>query len=83
VKHPSKEKQEKKKQNMFDTILMSSTKSPEAQDEIDRYLSTDTENVQDVLLWWSERRAMFPCLSRMALDYLTIPGASFFRNNLT
>jgi hypothetical protein len=59
---------------MFDTILTSSTKPLEARDEVDRYLSTDTENIRDPLLWWSERRAMFPCLSRMALDYLTIPG---------
>jgi hypothetical protein len=30
--------------------------------------------VDDVLLWWFEHRDSFPGLSRMALDYLTIPG---------
>jgi hypothetical protein len=62
---------------MFDTLLSSSTQSSELRDEIDRYLSTDTEKVTDVLLWWFERRAMYPCLSRMALDYLSIPGMLF------
>ena len=42
-----------------------------------RYLSTDPENVKDVLIWWHERKAMYPRLSRMALDYLTIPGTLF------
>jgi hypothetical protein len=62
---------------MFDTLLSSSTQSSELRDEIDRYLSTDTEKVTDVLIWWFERRAMYPCLSRMALDYLSIPGMWF------
>jgi hypothetical protein len=42
--------------------------------ELDKYLSTDVEQVSDVLAWWHEHRAMYPHLSRMALDYLTIPG---------
>jgi hypothetical protein len=62
---------------MFDTLLSSSTQSSELCDEIDHYLSTDTEKVTDVLLWWFERCAMYPCLSRMALDYLSIPGMLF------
>ena len=45
-------------------------------DELARYLSTDPEQVQDVLLWWTEQKSTFPRLSRMALDYLTIPGES-------
>jgi hypothetical protein len=43
-------------------------------DEVSRYLSTDPEQVRDVLLWWHERKSVYPCLSRMALDYLSIPG---------
>lgn len=62
-----------KSANIFDPILDSSSK-PDLRDKIDRYLSTDTETVQNVLLWWWERRAMYPCLSQMALDYLSIPG---------
>ena len=50
----------------------------EVRDEIDRYLDTDTEVVDKPLLWWWERRSMYPCLSRMALDYLSIPGMSGF-----
>ena len=41
----------------------------ELRDELERYLSTDPENVTNVIAWWHEHRAMYPCLSRMALDY--------------
>lgn len=44
--------------------------------ELDRYLSADVEHVTDTIVWWHERRSSYPCLSRMALDYLTIPGTS-------
>lgn len=43
-------------------------------DEIDRYLRAKREAPENVLLWWVEHRAEYPRLSRMALDYLTIPG---------
>jgi len=59
---------------MFNTILTFSAKYLEVHDEVNRYLSTDTENVSDVLLWWTECCAMYPCLSQMAVDYLSIPG---------
>ncbi|KAF4610550.1 hypothetical protein D9613_006531 [Agrocybe pediades] len=45
----------------------------ELRDELDQYLSTDPENVKDALLWWHEKRHTFPKLSRMALDYLSVP----------
>jgi hypothetical protein len=47
---------------------------------MDTSLATDVDDVKDGLAWWYERRAMFPCLSRMARDYLSIPGefSSFF-----
>lgn len=44
------------------------------QNELDAYLSTDIEDVDDALLWWHKRCHTFPHLSCMALDYLTIPG---------
>jgi hypothetical protein len=28
-------------------------------------------------MWWHEKRATYPCLSRMARDYLSIPGKLF------
>ena len=62
---------------MFDTILKSSSsKTVELRSELDRYLSIDTEVVDNVLLWWWEQKSVYPCLSRMALDYLSIPGRS-------
>ena len=47
---------------------------PDVRDKLKRYLATDVEPVSDALQWWHDRRATFPNLSRMALDYLTIPG---------
>ncbi len=34
----------------------------------------DPENVEDALAWWNEQHAMYPHLSHMALNYLSIPG---------
>jgi hypothetical protein len=50
------------------------SKSTADRNELDRYLSSDTEDVGDVLQWWMDRRSTFPRLSRMALDYLGTPG---------
>ena len=60
---------------MFNSLLKP-IKHSRFRDEIDRYLAMDTEAVADPLLWWFEHRSMYPALSRMALDYLTIPGMS-------
>ncbi len=43
-------------------------------DELTLYLSTGPENVTNALQWWHGKRKTYPHLSRMALDYLTIPG---------
>lgn len=42
--------------------------------EIDVYLSLAVENVKDPLKWWVDNRQAYPNLSRMARDYLSIPG---------
>jgi hypothetical protein len=69
-----------KKHNIFDELpALTAPKIAELRDELARYLSTDPEQVKDVLLWWHEHEAMYPRLSRMALDYLTIPGKAFGR----
>jgi hypothetical protein len=61
--------------NIFDNLpALSAPRTRELCDELDRYLSTDPEHVVDVLMWWTERRSMYPSLSHMALDYLSIPG---------
>ena len=60
---------------MFDHILdIPPPTSNTPSDELQRYLTADTEDVVDGLMWWHERCAMFPHLSRMARDYLSIPG---------
>ena len=62
---------------MFDNLpSLSAPSSSELRDELDQYLSTDPEQVSDVCAWWYERRAAYPRLHHMALDYLTIPGVS-------
>ena len=64
-----------KPKNMFDNLPSLSTPTQkELLDKLDRYLSTDPEMVEEVLMWWHEHRGMYPCLSHMTLDYLTIPG---------
>ncbi|KIL54603.1 hypothetical protein M378DRAFT_47609, partial [Amanita muscaria Koide BX008] len=46
-------------------------------DEIQLYLSTETEDIKiDPIRWWHEKRKTYPRLYRMALDYLTIPATS-------
>ena len=65
----------KHSKNIFDNLpALSAPRIRELRDELDRYLSTDPEHVVDVLMWWTERKSMYPHLSRMALDYLSIPG---------
>jgi hypothetical protein len=65
--------------NIFDDLpALTAPKTTELRDELARYLSTDPELVKDVLLWWHEHKATYPRLSQMALDYLTIPGESYY-----
>ncbi len=47
---------------------------PSSSDELQRYLTADIEDVKDALMWWHERCQIFPWLSHMACDYLSIPG---------
>ena len=67
--------QQDESENMFDDLHALAAPPPtELRGELQRYLSTDPEHVTDVLAWWYARKAVYPCLHRMALDYLTIPG---------
>ena len=43
-------------------------------DELTAYLEEDRERVSDVLEWWKKKQVVFPRLSRMAVDYHSIPG---------
>jgi hypothetical protein len=70
--------------NMFDAMqALAAPRTRELRNEIDRYLSTDVEETSDVLMWWRERRSMFPKLARMATDYLSIPRAVMLLHLLT
>jgi len=51
-------------------------KSTDLGDELKCYLNADIEDIPDPIAWWHEHCAVYPHLSHMALDYLTIPGES-------
>ena len=55
--------------------MLRSPEATELHDELDFYLSTKRDlDVKDGLRWWHEHKHYYPCLYRMALDYLSIPG---------
>ena len=62
--------------NIFDDLpSLKPSEAKEPQDELEIFLSTERDlNVKDGLRWWVERKHLYPRLSRMALDYLSIPG---------
>ena len=61
--------------NIFDTLPSLSAPAKAAfTDELMRYLTAPTEATCDPLLWWVEKQAVYPCLSRMARNYLSVPG---------
>ena len=63
---------------MFDDLAaLAPPKPAELGSELKQYLSTDVEHVSDPIMWWHERWHIYPQLSQMALDYLTIPGNTF------
>ena len=63
-----------KPKNIFDGILRIAPTSLHMLDKLQHYLASDVEDVTDALKWWYERCGSFPCLSRMARNYLSIPG---------
>ncbi|KIL63966.1 hypothetical protein M378DRAFT_79034, partial [Amanita muscaria Koide BX008] len=63
--------------NIFDNLpSLAKPKLSHLRDELAIYLSTDVEDITNPIAWWLERRSLYPRLSRMALDYLTIPATS-------
>jgi len=64
-------------QNIFDSIFDTTPTSPNTSDELQCNLVVDVEDVKDALMWWHERCGSFPGLSRMARNYLSIPGEQF------
>ena len=70
---------------MFDDLFeFKPTFSSLVVDELQLYLSTETENVIDPVWWWYEKRKTYPQLFwTLALDYLTIPGTIFFSRQIS
>ena len=61
--------------NIFNNLpAIQAPRTSDLRDELERFLSTDPEHIEDVFIWWYEHKHIYPCLYRMALDYLTIPG---------
>ena len=56
-------------------LPLAAPKLSDLHDELECYFNSNPEHVVDVLMWWFERQHMYPALSCMAMDYLTIPGA--------
>ena len=57
---------------LFTSTNMDKTKK----DKLDRYLMDNTLKVDNPIKWWLIKSSLFPSLSCMALDYLSIPGKS-------
>ncbi|KAF5319873.1 hypothetical protein D9758_018909 [Tetrapyrgos nigripes] len=59
----------------FMDISVTSHTSP-LRDKLSKYLSQALEATKDPLGWWWSKRAIFPVLSQMALDYHSVPATS-------
>ena len=62
--------------NIFDDLpALQEFEATAIQDELATYLSTGRDlRIVDGLRWWYEHKHLYPHLSRMAIDYLSIPG---------
>ena len=47
-------------------------------DELEEYLGQAIEKIKDPNAWWWNHQKVYPQLSEMALDYLSILGKSQF-----
>jgi len=73
--------QQETSSNIFDNIpALTKPIVSRLWDELTAYLNSDPEYVDNVLSWWYKKRLTYPHLSRMALDYLTIPGMYSYLN---
>jgi hAT family protein len=63
-----------KSNNIFDNMAtLTAPKTMDLHDELDHYLSSDPEHVVDAVCWWHDRHTEYPCLLRIAINYLIIP----------
>jgi hypothetical protein len=69
--------QDDESSNIFDWLLaLAHVKT--SGDELETYLDADIEDIADPIAWWHGHHKTYPHLSRMALDYLMIPGMFCF-----
>lgn len=62
---------------MFDDLpALAAPKPADLGDEFDQFLATNPAYIKDALAWWYERQRIYPWLSRMVMNYLSIPGVS-------
>lgn len=64
--------------DMFDVDVDPLEDCPD--DELEDFLALPPETKStcpDPIKWWHEKRVKYPRVSRMALDYLTIPGTYY------
>ena len=64
--------------NIFNALPALSTVSKSLLDELTQFWSSPTELTLDPLRWWADRQVIYPRLSRMARDYLSVPGKFSF-----
>ncbi|KAF5366543.1 hypothetical protein D9758_008967 [Tetrapyrgos nigripes] len=62
--------------NDFANISVAPSTAVTTHDELADYLAMPLEKVSDPLLWWWEKRTVFPVLSQMALNYHSVPATS-------
>jgi len=63
--------------NIFDDLpSLSAPVASTLNDELQQYLECPVEDVKNASVWWVKNRAVYPRLSRMALNYLSIPATS-------
>jgi hypothetical protein len=60
--------------NEFANISVDANGPPLRKSELEEYLQLPVENIKDPLKWWVNNQRVYPNLSLMALDYLSIPG---------
>ncbi|KIK19179.1 hypothetical protein PISMIDRAFT_108170 [Pisolithus microcarpus 441] len=77
--------------NIFDSLPSLTKRRPaHGGNELNTYLMSSIKDIDpaDALMWWHKQHSLYPHLSCVVLDYLTVPGmhiinnASFCRINL-
>lgn len=78
IRGPEGPKEYRSAKNVFDNLPAFQPIEFGTFDELTRYLAASPEDVknENLLQWWVEHKHVYPHLSRMALDYHTVPCES-------